>query len=103
MTQSADVAAMVQACVKRFGRLDVLVNNVGGSAPGDPVSMAEDVWDRQIDFNLKTAFLGCKYAHPGDAEAGQGRDRQHFLGRRDAQRFRLAAATMSATARRRRG
>ena len=80
---------MVQACVDRFKRLDVLVNNVGGSAPGDPVSMTEEVWDRQIDFNLKTAFLGCKYAHPGHAGAGQGRDRQHLLGRRDAQRFRL--------------
>jgi NAD(P)-dependent dehydrogenase (short-subunit alcohol dehydrogenase family) len=64
MMQSADVAAMVQACVARFQRIDVLVNNVGGSAPGDPVSMTEEVWDRQIDFNLKTAFLGCKYAIP---------------------------------------
>ncbi len=72
MTQSADVAAMVQACVKRFGRLDVLVNNVGGSAPGDPVSMAEDLWDRQIDFNLKTAFLGCKYAIPEMLKQGKG-------------------------------
>jgi NAD(P)-dependent dehydrogenase (short-subunit alcohol dehydrogenase family) len=26
--------------------------------------MPEEVWDRQIDFNLKTAFLGCKYAIP---------------------------------------
>ena len=103
MTQSADVAAMVQACVARFQRLDVLVNNVGGSAPGDPVSMTEEVWDRQIDFNLKTAFLGCKYALPVMLRAGQGRDRQYFLGRRAAQRFRLRAARMSATARRRRG
>ena len=64
MTRSADVAAMVDVCVARFQRLDVLVNNVGGSAPGDPVAMPEEVWDRQIDLNLKTAFLGCKYAIP---------------------------------------
>jgi NAD(P)-dependent dehydrogenase (short-subunit alcohol dehydrogenase family) len=71
MTQSADVAAMVQACVARFGKLDVLVNNVGGSAPGDPVSMTEEVWDR-IDANLKTAFLGCKYAIPEMLKQGKG-------------------------------
>lgn len=50
----------------------MLVNNVGGSAPGDPVAMAEEVWDLQIDFNLKTAFLGCKYAIPVMLEGGGG-------------------------------
>ncbi len=72
MMQSADVAAMVEACVACFQRLDVLVNNVGGSAPGDPVTMTEEVWDRQIDFNLKTAFLGCKYAIPAMLRQGKG-------------------------------
>src|SRR5450631_291154 len=38
MTVAADVQGMVQAYVDRFGRIDILVNNVGGSAPGDPVS-----------------------------------------------------------------
>src|SRR6195952_2580534 len=55
MLISADVQEMVQACLDRFKRIDILVNNVGGSEPGDPVSMPEEVWDRQIDFNLKTA------------------------------------------------
>ena len=72
MMVPADVAEMVQACVDRFKRIDILVNNVGGSAPGDPVSMSEEVWDRQIDFNLKTAFLGCKYAIPVMLEQGKG-------------------------------
>ena len=72
MMVAAEVAAMVQACIDRFKRLDILVNNVGGSAPGDPVSMTEAVWDRQIDFNLKTAFLGCKYALPIMVEQGKG-------------------------------
>ncbi|MBN8874291.1 MAG: SDR family oxidoreductase [Rhodospirillales bacterium] len=70
--QAADVAEMVQACVDRFKRLDILVNNVGGSAPGDAVAMAEEIWDRQIDYNLKTAFLGCKYAIPVMLEQGKG-------------------------------
>jgi NAD(P)-dependent dehydrogenase (short-subunit alcohol dehydrogenase family) len=72
MTLAADVQEMVQACLDRFKRIDILVNNVGGSAPGDPVSMSEEVWDRQIDFNLKTAFLGCKYVLPVMVEQGKG-------------------------------
>ncbi len=72
MLQAADVQEMVQACLDRFKHIDVLVNNVGGSAPGDPVAMDEDVWDRQIDFNLKTAFLGCKYVIPAMLEQGSG-------------------------------
>jgi NAD(P)-dependent dehydrogenase (short-subunit alcohol dehydrogenase family) len=72
MMIAAEVQEMVQACLDRFKRIDILVNNVGGSAPGDPVSMTEEVWDRQIDFNLKTAFLGCKYVLPVMVEQGKG-------------------------------
>ena len=64
MTSSEDVAAAVADCVDRFGRIDILVNNVGGSAPGYPVAMTEEDWDKQIDLNLKTVFLGCKHVLP---------------------------------------
>ena len=64
MTDAGEVRAAVDACVKRFGRIDILVNNCGGSAAGDPVSMSEEVWDAQLDLNLKTAFMGCKFVLP---------------------------------------
>lgn len=64
MTSSEDVEAAVAECVKRYGRIDILVNNIGGSAPGDPVSMSVEDWDSQMDRNLKTAFLGCKHVLP---------------------------------------
>lgn len=64
MTVSAEVKSAVDACLARFGRIDILVNNVGGSAPGDPVSMSEDTWAAQIDLNLNSAFLGCKHVLP---------------------------------------
>lgn len=64
MLIAAEVEGAVQECVRRFGRVDILVNNVGGSHPGTPVDMPEEVWDRQVDYNLKTAFLGCKYVLP---------------------------------------
>ena len=72
MTIAAEVAAAVEDCLARFGRIDILVNNVGGSAPGDPVSMTEEVWDGQMDHNLKTAFLGCKYVLPAMVRQGGG-------------------------------
>src|ERR1044071_5625322 len=37
VTDGAAVKAMVEACVARFGRVDILVNNIGGSAAGGPV------------------------------------------------------------------
>ena len=39
---------------------------------GTPADMPEEVWDRQIDYNLKTAFLGCKYVLPVMEARGRG-------------------------------
>src|SRR5690349_8794184 len=50
MTDSEQVKAAVDDCLARFGRIDILINNVGGSAPGDPVTMSEEAWERQFDL-----------------------------------------------------
>jgi NAD(P)-dependent dehydrogenase (short-subunit alcohol dehydrogenase family) len=68
----ASIAAMVEAAQKEFGRIDILVNNVGGSAKGGPVEMTEEVWDTQIDFNLKSVFLTCKHVLPVMERQGGG-------------------------------
>ena len=72
VTDSASVAAMVEACLREWGRLDILVNNVGGSAPGGPVEMSEEVWDTQVDSNLKSVFLTCKHVLPVMERQGGG-------------------------------
>ena len=72
VTQSDAVADAVQACIARFGRIDVLVNNVGGSAAGGPVEMTEDVFDAQVDHNLKSVFLTCKHVLPLMLAQGSG-------------------------------
>src|SRR3954451_15452283 len=64
VTDSRAMQSMIEKCIERFQRIDILVNNVGGSAAGGPVEMSEEVWDAQIDFNLKSVFLTCKYVLP---------------------------------------
>ncbi len=63
-TDSAKVARMMSACQARFGRIDILVNNVGGSAAGGAAEMSEDAWDGQVNYNLRSVFLTCKYVIP---------------------------------------
>ena len=60
----AQVTAMTEACRKKFGRIDILVNNVGGSAAGGVAEMLEESFDRQIDYNLKSVFLTCRHVIP---------------------------------------
>lgn len=64
VTSGAEVAGMARACLERFGTIDVLVNNVGGSAAGGPVELSEEAWDSQVDVNLKSVFLTCKNVLP---------------------------------------
>lgn len=72
VTQAASIDAMVKACIAEYGRIDILVNNVGGSAKGGPIEMSEEVWDTQVDHNLKSVFLTCKYVLPHMLNQGAG-------------------------------
>ena len=70
--EDGQVAAMTEACRERFGRIDILVNNVGGSAAGGAAEMPEELFDRQIDYNLKSVFLSCRHVIPVMVEQGGG-------------------------------
>ena len=67
-----NVAAMVDACIAAFGRIDVLHNNVGIVEFGGPVETTEDSWDRVNDVNLKSMFLTCKQVLPHMERQGKG-------------------------------
>lgn len=72
VTCSSSVQAMVAKALEHFGRIDILINNVGGSAAGGPIEMSEEVWDSQIDINLKSIFLTCKHTLPIMKAQGSG-------------------------------
>src|SRR5690242_5363439 len=64
VSRAADCAALMSAAHERFGRIDALVNmaSVYGSTPFD--ELTEAGWDRDININLKSAFLCAKAAIP---------------------------------------
>ena len=73
VTKPADVAAMVEACMTKFGRIDVLHNNVGGVGPGRALeTVTEDDWYETFDINVTSAFLTCKAVVPIMADQGGG-------------------------------
>ena len=61
-----DVEAAVKRTVQEFGRLDVIFNGAGLSGrkwgDGPTAECTEEAWDRVLAINLKSVFLGCKYA-----------------------------------------
>src|SRR5438067_1520083 len=72
VTRSAACAAMVKTAVERFGRLDVLDNNVGIGSRGSVVDLGEDEWRRVMQVNVETMFLLAKHAIPAMKRAGGG-------------------------------
>ena len=60
-----DIRDLIEAAVKKTGRLDVLVNNAAISIGGMPVyEMSDEQWHRLIAVNLTSVFRGCKFALP---------------------------------------
>lgn len=66
-------ATSVEACMGRFGRIDVLVNNAGVSMPKGLIEITEAEWDRTIAINLKGCFNWCRHVAPHMLDAGRGR------------------------------
>lgn len=70
--KSDEVKGFVVRCVQIFGRIDILLNNVGIVEAGGPVEISEENWDRLINVNLKSMFLTCKYCLPYMEKQGSG-------------------------------
>ena len=72
VTSNADCQSMSQAALSRYGKLNVLVNNVGISGPGTVTDVDEEFWDTVIDVNLKSVMLTSKHAIPQMIQSGGG-------------------------------
>jgi NAD(P)-dependent dehydrogenase (short-subunit alcohol dehydrogenase family) len=73
---AADVERAVAATEEALGGLDVLVSNAGiflaGRGDGPSPQLAEDVWQRTLDVNLKSVYLGARFAIPALRRRGGG-------------------------------
>jgi NAD(P)-dependent dehydrogenase (short-subunit alcohol dehydrogenase family) len=74
VAKETDVKNMVGAAIDAFGHVDVLYNNAGimPSDDGSVTDISEELWDRVMDVNLKSAFLCSKYAIPPMVKQGKG-------------------------------
>lgn len=72
-TQPGDCQASVETALQRFGRLDVLVNNVGiGGPPGTAVEVDLAAWSQGLLVNVTAMMLMAKYAIPAMMRQGGG-------------------------------
>ena len=73
VSRESDVEQVVNDVAKRWGRLDVLVNNAGISGASRPThEITEAEWDRVMAVNVKGVFFGTKHAIPHLRKAGGG-------------------------------
>lgn len=72
VTCPESVQTAIGACLEHTGRIDILVNNVGESQPGDPLTMNHETWCQQFDLNVTSAFLTTKFVLPGMIERKSG-------------------------------
>ncbi len=73
VSRAAQVQAMVEETVARFGRLDALVNGAALLIRTPPLAEVDEIqWDLTMDTNLKGLFLCCKYAIPAMIAGGGG-------------------------------
>jgi NAD(P)-dependent dehydrogenase (short-subunit alcohol dehydrogenase family) len=65
ITLEEDCRAIAAVCVERYGRIDILHNNVGRSeGDAETVELSEENWQELMNLNLKGMFLTCKHVLP---------------------------------------
>ena len=72
VSKSDDCKRMVEQCVRTYGSVDILHNNVGIEVPGGITEISEEDWDRTMNVNLKSVFLTCRHALPYMEKQGRG-------------------------------
>ncbi len=72
ITQSDDLAALAAFTKDRFGRIDILHNNVGIAETGGPVETSEASWRKLLEVNQTGVFLACKHVLPIMEAQGSG-------------------------------
>lgn len=70
--KSVDCRKIIENCIDKYGRIDILHNNVGVEIPGGLDEITEEAWDKTMNVNLKSMFLLCKFTIPYMLRQGNG-------------------------------
>lgn len=72
VTREPEAKKLVEATVSKYGKLDILFNNVGGAYGDTGLKVTVEEWDATMNLNLKSVLLMCKYAAPEMIKSGGG-------------------------------
>ncbi|HJS08793.1 MAG TPA: SDR family oxidoreductase [Pirellulales bacterium] len=72
VTSRSSIEALLAATLKLRGQVDILINGAGVNAASAYFEVADDVWDRVLDTNLKSTHFGCQIFGRQMADSGRG-------------------------------
>jgi NAD(P)-dependent dehydrogenase (short-subunit alcohol dehydrogenase family) len=72
VTEPDQVRGMIERAHEHYGRIDILCNNAGIGSTTDVIDCEPDEWDRVMTVNVRSVYLGCKYALPRMIAQGGG-------------------------------
>lgn len=73
VTDEEQVRKAIGQVVARFGKIDILLNNAGVAVPGTVEQLTTDEWDKEMNTNVRGAYLVCKYVVPHMRERRYGK------------------------------
>jgi len=73
VTDEENVKSTIDAVLKEYGHIDILLNNAGVAVGGGVETLTEEAWDKSMDTNVKSIFLVSKYVIPGMKEKNYGK------------------------------
>lgn len=73
VSNEESVSSAVDAVLKQFGKIDILLNNAGIAVHGGVHTLTVEDWNKSMDINVKGIYLMCKYVVPGMKERSYGK------------------------------
>ena len=73
VTDEEQVRKAIGQVVARFGKIDILLNNAGVAVPGTVEQLTTDEWDKEMNTNVRGAYVVCKYVVPHMRERRYGK------------------------------
>jgi glucose 1-dehydrogenase len=72
VTQRSAIEALVERAVAEYGRLDIMLNNAGVALNASVLEMSDEIFDKVLSTNLRSAFIGTQLAARQMVASGRG-------------------------------